>query len=110
LQVNDENAVAFSENKALHLRVPAFGFVTEVNACLEQLLHAQVRHGLSFRAVWPLKALFFLGFGRSGGVAFGDAFCPEAGLNAMRVACSANPKECTRKTRVAPGVGQERMS
>src|SRR5262249_34396392 len=39
LQVNDVDAVALGEDVALHLRVPAPGLVTEVDAALEELLH-----------------------------------------------------------------------
>src|SRR5690606_34394937 len=44
LQVDDEDAVAFGEDVALHLRVAALGLVAEVHAGLEELLHSEVRH------------------------------------------------------------------
>src|SRR5262249_20994981 len=39
LQVDDVDAVALTEDEALHLGVPAPGLVTEVDTGLEQLLH-----------------------------------------------------------------------
>src|SRR5690606_8341351 len=40
LQVDDEDAVAFSEDVTLHLRVAALGLVTEVHTRFEKLLHS----------------------------------------------------------------------
>ena len=39
LQVNNINAVAFSENVFFHLRIPTAHLMTEVNARFEQFLH-----------------------------------------------------------------------
>ncbi len=39
LQVDNVDAVAFTENVLLHLRVPASRLVTEVNSGLQQLFH-----------------------------------------------------------------------
>ena len=39
LQVNDVDPVALAEDVRTHLRVPAPGLVTEVDASLEQLFH-----------------------------------------------------------------------
>src|SRR4029077_13841840 len=43
LQIDDVDAVALGEDVALHLRVPAPGLVTEVDAALQELLHADDR-------------------------------------------------------------------
>ena len=40
LQVDDVDAVALGEDELAHLRVPAAGLVAEVDAGLQQLLHA----------------------------------------------------------------------
>src|SRR4029077_19197973 len=46
LQVDDVDAVALGEDVALHLRVPAPGLVTEVDAALQELLHGNdLSHG-----------------------------------------------------------------
>ena len=39
LQIDDVNAVAFSENVFFHFRIPALGLVPEVNASFEQFFH-----------------------------------------------------------------------
>jgi len=39
LQVDDVDPIALAEDELLHLRVPALGLVTEVDASLEQFLH-----------------------------------------------------------------------
>src|SRR5205814_631785 len=63
LEVDDVDAVTLGEDVALHLRVPAPGLVTEVDAALQQLLHADdLSHGarsLSFvrRMFWGFAAL-----------------------------------------------------
>ena len=44
LQVDDVDAVALGEDESLHLRVPATGLVPEVDAAVEQLLHADDCH------------------------------------------------------------------
>ena len=44
LQVDDVDAVALGEDESLHLRVPAAGLVPEVDAAVEQLLHADDCH------------------------------------------------------------------
>src|SRR3712207_2689130 len=44
LQVDDVEAVALGEDEPLHLRVPATGLVPEVDAAVEQLLHADDCH------------------------------------------------------------------
>ena len=53
LEVDDVDAVALTEDEALHLRVPAPGLVSEVDAGLQQLLHGDdgcrcLSHGLPF--------------------------------------------------------------
>src|SRR6185312_14737091 len=45
LQVDDVDAVALGEDESLHLGVPAAGLVPEVDAAVEQLLHADDCHG-----------------------------------------------------------------
>ncbi len=45
LQVDDVDAIAFGEDKALHLRVPALCLVPEVDTAFEQLLHGDDSHG-----------------------------------------------------------------
>ena len=42
LQVDDVNPVALAEDVFLHLRIPAFGLMPEVNASFEQLLHRDI--------------------------------------------------------------------
>src|SRR4029079_15376412 len=49
LQVDDVDAAALVEDEALHLRVPAARLVAEVNPGLQQLLHGDDCHDLSFR-------------------------------------------------------------
>ena len=44
-QVDDVDAVALGEDVRLHLRVPAAGLVSEVDAGLEELAHRDGRHG-----------------------------------------------------------------
>ncbi len=44
-QVDDVDAVTLGEDEALHLRVPATGLVTEVDAALQQLPHRDDGHG-----------------------------------------------------------------
>ena len=44
LEVDDVDAVAGAEDVRFHLRIPAAGLVAEVNAGLEQLLHADFGH------------------------------------------------------------------
>ncbi len=44
-QVDDVDAVALGEDEALHLRVPATGLVTEVDAAFQQLPHRDDGHG-----------------------------------------------------------------
>ena len=44
LQVDDVDATPLAEDEALHLRVPAAGLVSEVDTCLEQLLHGDDGH------------------------------------------------------------------
>src|SRR3954454_18940178 len=46
LDVDDVDAVALGEDEALHLRVPAAGLVPEVDAAVEQLLHADDCHAV----------------------------------------------------------------
>src|SRR5262249_24704441 len=43
LQVDDVDAVALSKDESLHLRVPALGLMTKVDASLEQFLHGNRR-------------------------------------------------------------------
>ena len=43
VEIDDVDAVALGKDVGLHLRIPAFGLVTEVNAGLEQRLHHVVR-------------------------------------------------------------------
>jgi uncharacterized Zn-binding protein involved in type VI secretion len=45
-QVDDVNAVAFTEDETAHLRVPATRLVTEVDSGLQQLLDAELSHVL----------------------------------------------------------------
>jgi hypothetical protein len=47
LQIEDVNAIALSEDEALHLRVPAIFLVTEVDASFKELLEA-------YRGISPL--------------------------------------------------------
>ena len=65
LQVDDVDAVALGEDEALHLRVPATGLVPEVDAAVEQLLHADDCHGASPVCARPVAAL--LGSSRAPG-------------------------------------------
>ncbi len=44
LQIDDVNTVALAEDVRLHLGVPPASLVTEVNPCLEQLLHLDRSH------------------------------------------------------------------
>src|SRR6185312_16914106 len=44
LQVDDVDAVALGEDEPLHLRVPPTGLMPEVDAAVEQLLHADDGH------------------------------------------------------------------
>lgn len=54
-QVDDVDAVALGEDEALHLRVPATGLVTEVDAAFQQLPHRYDGHGhlLGFSVLVP---------------------------------------------------------
>ena len=45
LQVNDVDAVAVSEDEALHLRIPAAGLVAKVDTGIEKLAHGYNCHG-----------------------------------------------------------------
>jgi len=47
LQVDDVDAGALREDEALHLRVPATGLVSEVDAAVEQLANCDDGHGRS---------------------------------------------------------------
>jgi len=44
LQVDNMDAVAGAKNERTHLRVPAAGLVTEMNAGLQHLFHRNVSH------------------------------------------------------------------
>ena len=44
MQVDDVDAVALGEDETLHLRVPATGLVSEVNAALEELASGDDGH------------------------------------------------------------------
>ena len=52
-EIDDVNAVALAEDVRLHLRVPAPGLVTEMDACLKELTHSKRgdRHGFLLRLV-----------------------------------------------------------
>src|SRR5262249_61577385 len=43
LEIDDVDPIALSENEPLHLRIPAPGLVTEVNAAFQQLPHGDDR-------------------------------------------------------------------
>ncbi len=45
LQIDNVDAIAFGEDKALHLRIPALCLVPEVDAAFKQLLHGDDSHG-----------------------------------------------------------------
>ena len=51
LKVNDVDAVAFREDEALHLRVPATGLMAKVNARFQQLAHGDDCHDRPFCAM-----------------------------------------------------------
>ncbi len=59
IEIDDVDAVALTEDKALHLRVPAPGLVTEMNSGLEQLPHGDDSHVNSFPSVGrnPMRTL-----------------------------------------------------
>ena len=57
VQVDDVNTVALSENKALHLRVPAPGLVPEVDSRLQKLPHRDDGHYCSSPSVVVPRAL-----------------------------------------------------
>ena len=44
MQVHNMDPRAFAVDEAFHLRVPAAGLVTEVETCLQQLLHGDYSH------------------------------------------------------------------
>src|SRR6185436_13517344 len=67
LQVDDVDAVALGHDEALHLRVPATGLVTEVDAALEELAHGDDCHDVVL-LWWRSRPLApTLGAGRTGG-------------------------------------------
>ena len=41
-EVNDMDPVAFAKDKRLHFGIPTLGLMTEVNACIEQVLNANI--------------------------------------------------------------------
>jgi hypothetical protein len=47
LQIDDVNAVSGAEDKGFHLRIPALGLMTEVNAGFKQFFHCYIRHLIS---------------------------------------------------------------
>jgi hypothetical protein len=47
-EVDDVDAVASIEDKRLHLGIPPFGLVAEMNAGVQQFLNADTNHNISF--------------------------------------------------------------
>jgi hypothetical protein len=45
LDIDDVDAIALCENKALHLWVPATSLMSEVNTAVEEFSHCYNRHG-----------------------------------------------------------------
>jgi hypothetical protein len=45
LDIDNVDAVALSENKALHLWIPSTSLVSEVDSAVEELSHSYNRHG-----------------------------------------------------------------
>src|SRR5208282_5536222 len=55
---DDVNTVAGAEDVLLHLRVPAAGLMAEMNAGLQQLLHADFSHRILFLPLGPYGAIY----------------------------------------------------
>ncbi len=47
-EVNDVNAVAGIEDERLHLGIPPFGLVSEMDASIQQFLYANTNHKFPF--------------------------------------------------------------
>src|SRR6266851_1323715 len=84
LQIDNVDTIALTKDVFLHLRVPPLRLMPEVNACLEQLLHCDIRQSTSSVGLHPdtkrprIAIPVHPAFGGGGGMNFKNSYQPSA--------------------------------